>query len=202
MKKIIELILVIFFIENICSVFNRVFNKIYSIRKMRCVKCVCGQTFISYPIKLTGGDYIEIGSNFFCGKNLRLEAIDNYNNTKYTPVIKIGDNVNIQDFCHIGAINKIEIGNNVLVASKVLITDHFHGKSNKSELLIPPVLRNLYSKGPVVIEDNVWIGEGVTILSGVKIGQNSIIGSNSVVTSNIPPFSIAVGSPAKIIKSF
>ena len=56
------------------------------------------------------------------------------------------------------------------------------------------------SNGPIIIGDNVWIGDKVTILSGVKIGNNAIIGSNSVVTKDIPPFSVAAGIPAKVIK--
>jgi acetyltransferase-like isoleucine patch superfamily enzyme len=58
----------------------------------------------------------------------------------------------------------------------------------------------LHSKGAIEIEDMVWIGDGVFISSNVKIGKNSIIGANSVVTHNIPSYSIAVGSPAKVIR--
>ena len=55
---------------------------------------------------------------------------------------------------------------------------------------------------PVFIEDNVWIGEFVSVLPGVRIGEGSVIGTMSVVTHDIPPFSIAVGSPARVIKRF
>lgn len=58
----------------------------------------------------------------------------------------------------------------------------------------------MYSKGDVSIGKNVWIGEKATILPGVTIGEGSIIGANSVVTKNIPPYSIACGIPAKVIK--
>lgn len=59
--------------------------------------------------------------------------------------------------------------------------------------------RRLGCKGPIIIEDNVWLCEGVVVLSGVRIGKSSIIGANSVVTHDIPPYSIAVGIPAKVI---
>jgi lipopolysaccharide O-acetyltransferase len=65
----------------------------------------------------------------------------------------------------------------------------------------PPGDRKLSTK-PVRIEDNVWIGEYVTVLAGVTIGKGSIIGALSVVTSNIPPYAIAVGIPAKVIKIY
>ena len=59
-----------------------------------------------------------------------------------------------------------------------------------------------YRTRPVFIEDNVWIGESVSVLPGVRIGKNSIIGANSVVTKNIPENSIAVGNPARVIKKY
>lgn len=112
--------------------------------------------------------------------------------------IVIGNNVNINWYAHIGAINKIVIGDNVLIGSSVLITDHSHGQSGMSNL--PPAARPLYSKGPVIIGENVWIGEGAVILGGVEIGSNTIIGANSVVTHDIPANCVAAGVPAKIIK--
>ena len=56
------------------------------------------------------------------------------------------------------------------------------------------------SKGPVVIGNDVWVGEGARILSGVTIGDGAVIGSRAVVTKNIPPYAIAVGVPAKVLK--
>ncbi len=155
---------------------------------------------ISHPIYLVGGKYIIIGNNFSCDQRLRLDAIDNFLGENFNPSIIIGDNVSIQKDCHIGAINKIEIGNNVLLASKVYISDHSHGNTSVEDLLLPPSKRKLYSKGPVIIEDNVWLGEGVVILPGVTVGENSIVGANSVVTKSIPKNCVAAGNPAKIIK--
>jgi len=101
---------------------------------------------------------------------------------------------------HIGCTNKIVIGDNVLIASRVYITDHSHGEVTIDALNIPPNFRPIISKGPVIIEDNVWIGEGVCILSGVTIGKNAIIGANSVVTKNVSPNSVVGGVPARVIK--
>ncbi len=68
-------------------------------------------------------------------------------------------------------------------------------------MAIPPIKRQLYSKGPVRICRNVWLGEKVTILPNVTVGEGSVIGANSVVTHDIPPYSIAVGNPARVIRS-
>lgn len=59
----------------------------------------------------------------------------------------------------------------------------------------------LISKGPVVIEDNVWIGEHACIMPGTTIGKGSIVGANAVVTKDVPPYSLVGGVPAKLIKT-
>ena len=63
-----------------------------------------------------------------------------------------------------------------------------------------PLERPLISKGAVVIENNVWVGEGVVIMPGITIGENSIIGANSVVTKDVPKNTVVGGVPAKILK--
>lgn len=152
-------------------------------------------------IDLIGGKYISINSGFACLGKLRLEAHDLHNNKSYYPSLTIGKNVGINFDCHIGCINRIEIGDNVLLASKVFITDHSHGDSTPEFKDTAPSMRHLISKGPVIIKDNVWIGEGVAIMPNVTIGENCIIGANSVVTKDVPPNSVVGGVPAKILKS-
>ncbi|MBR1639808.1 MAG: hypothetical protein IJ688_10530 [Treponema sp.] len=119
--------------------------------------------------------------------------------------LSFGENVQINDYVHIAALEKVKIGDNVLIASKVFISDLNHGSyngdaedSNPNEIAKN---RKLFS-APVEICNNVWIGELCSILPGVTIGANSIIGANSVVTKDIPPNSIAVGNPAKVIKQY
>lgn len=155
---------------------------------------------IRFPIRIRGKKFISVGNGFTTGFNCRLDAYSEGNST----VIKIGNNVQINDYVHIGAINSIEIRDNVLIASKVFITDHNHGLYTGNDCDSPmsiPKDRKLFS-GPVVIEENVWIGEFVSILSGVTIGKGSIIGSMSLVNKDVPPYSIAVGSPAKVVKKY
>lgn len=151
-----------------------------------------------------GRKYIKIGKDFTTGKNFRLEAIKITSNRN--PCVTIKNNVSFSDFNHVGAVNYIEIGNNVLFGSKCYVTDHNHGiysgDGEQSNPDIPPAERPLSVDKKVIIEDNVWLGDNVIVLPGVIIGKGSIIGSNAVVSRSIPPYSIAVGIPARVIKQW
>lgn len=200
-KKLIKRIVVCFsFYHKISIRIDYYRNLIYTFWYSSEFKNIGDDVLFASPLYLKGGKYISIGTNVGIDQRLRLDAFDEFLGEKFNPEIIIGNNVSIQKDCHIGAIDKITIGNNVLIASKVYISDHFHGEITKEALFLPPAQRKLYSKGPVIIEDNVWIGEGVVILPGVIIGENSIIGANAVVTKSIPKNCVVGGNPARIIR--
>lgn len=155
---------------------------------------------IKYPCQVVGGNMIKIKDGVQIGPWLRLEAITRYGGQHYKPQVLIGQNVCFGSCCHIGAINRIEIHDDVLISSNVLITDHQHGNLSKSQLDMRANDRPLHSKGPVIIGSNAWIGENVSIMPNVKIGRNAIVGAGSVVTSDVPDNSICAGVPAKVIK--
>lgn len=154
--------------------------------------------FIQSPSFLLGLKYMSVGKNFSSLPGLRVECIDTYEGKHFSPKLIIGDGVSFNYYCHVGCINRIEIGNHVMIGSYVLITDHSHGALERTN--VPVAKRQLLTKGPVIIEDNVWIGEHACIMPGVTIGEGSIIGANAVVTHNVPPYSVAVGVPAKVVK--
>jgi acetyltransferase-like isoleucine patch superfamily enzyme len=181
--------------------FDLVKNAVYSGWVKSSLKKAGKNFSVQYPMNHVGLKFISIGKDFSCFSRLRLEAFDKHLDNSYAPVVNIGNNVSINFDCHIACINNIEIGNNVLIASKVFITDHAHGEINASALETPPSARKVVSKGPVIIEDNVWIGEGVAILPNVTVGKNSIIGANAVVTKSFPENSLIGGNPAKLIKT-
>lgn len=148
---------------------------------------------------IEGGQHIFIGNDFSARRGLRIEAWDRYREFTYSPTINIGDGVRVGEHCHIGAIDEVNIGNNVLMGSKVYITDHHHGDICEEDLLQLPVERRLYSKGKVVIEDNVFIGDNAVIMPGVRVGHNSVIAANAVVTKDVLPFNVIGGVPGKKI---
>lgn len=162
-----------------------------------------GQRIIRTPFIVRGKKMIKFGKNLTTGKHCRLEAFiaDGDKSEK----IFLGDDIQFNDYVHISALKQIIIGNNVLMASNVYISDNSHGyyKGTKDDTdpFIPPQKR-IYFVDPVVIGDNVWIGEGAIIMPGVKIGKGAVIGAHSIVNSDIPENNLAVGAPAVPIKHY
>lgn len=165
----------------------------------------CGERVYFERIgQLKGEKYISIGNGTSFGQDVFLTAWDEYITEmgiqKLNPEIKIGQGCYFGAHNHITAINRIEIGDGCLTGKWVTITDNSHGKTSHADLQERPIQRALYSKGPVIIGNNVWIGDKATILPGVTIGDGAVIAANAVVTKDIPPFCVAAGIPARVIK--
>lgn len=188
-----------------CSLFDSAAVRLKSLRQViysdrYCKKFGCRDCSFMRPLGyVVGPQYFHMGERNIFGKFSALTAWGVYNDEHHTPEVFIGDDCNFGEFLHLTCINKIAIGSGVLTGRWVTITDNSHGVTDEMDGGIPPHQRQLYSKGPVVIEDNVWIGDKATILPGVTVGKNSIIGANSVVTKSVPANSVVVGNPAKIV---
>lgn len=91
--------------------------------------------FMDYEV--LGPEYIEIGEGCGFGRRLRLCAFDNYANQSFSPQISIGNEVHINNDCHIGCIDSIKIGDGVLMASRITILDHFHGSITRQDIFTP-----------------------------------------------------------------
>lgn len=111
--------------------------------------------------------------------------------------IHIADNVWLGPGCLVYGNAGVRIGSNVLIAGHSAISTVSH-KFERTDI---PINHQGLDCAPIVLEDDVWIGLNCSIVKGVTIGQGSIIGAGAVVTSDIPPFSIAVGVPAKVVGS-
>jgi lipopolysaccharide O-acetyltransferase len=157
---------------------------------------------IRLPFDIRNKSNIDLGIGLTTGVGCRIEAFPEMNETI---VLKFGNNVQINDYVHITSMKNVKIGNNVLMASHIYISDCSHGSyrgdENDSNPNMYPTDRPLFAR-PVLIEDNVWLGEFVTVLPGVTIGKGTIVGANSVVTKNLPENVIAIGIPARPIKKF
>ncbi|MBR4323917.1 MAG: acyltransferase [Bacteroidales bacterium] len=158
---------------------------------------------ICYPCSLQGGGQknISIGNCTTIQSTSVLGCWTKYGNQDFPNAsITIGNHCSIGEYNHITACNKITIGDGLLTGRYVIISDNSHGGLSEEEAYIQPSLRDLKSKGEVVIGNNVWLGDKVAVLSGVHIGNNVIVAANAVVTKDIPDNCMAAGVPAKIIK--
>lgn len=167
---------------------------------------------IEGKIRLKGFPIIEIsgGASILIGDNVTLNSKNmGYHINLHSPVrlfaeglnteITIGENTRIHGTC-IHACKKISVGRNCLIAANTQIFD-----CSGHDLSFSDVSKRIDTRGnpkPITIEDNVWIGANCIILPGVCIGNGSVIAAGSVVTKDIPPFVVAGGNPAKVVKDY
>ena len=123
--------------------------------------------------------------------------------------IHIGPKSYIGKHTKINCVNSITLGYGVVIANDVIIVDHnFHSVNPYDRLKMLDTPHGSYERqpmfsqnAPIIIKDNVWIGNYARICKGVTIGENSVIGANSIVTKDIPANCVAVGNPARIVKT-
>lgn len=149
---------------------------------------------------LFGGEYITIGAHSLIRRRCVLTAIDELNGDRFSPSISIGEYCDINEYANISCTNRITIGNHVLMGRWVTINDNSHGRTTFEDMRQHPSERQIVSKGPIVIDDDVWLCDKVTVCAGVHIGKGAIVAANSVVTHDVPPFSLVAGAPAKVVK--
>jgi len=150
---------------------------------------------IDNPSRIEGHQYISIEAYAYVQSFSWLLALKSDN---VKPHLEIKKGATIGRFSHIVALRKVVIGENVLIAEKVYISDNTHEYRDVTQ---PIIKQPILHKGDVYIGENSWIGENVSII-GVSIGKHCVIGANSVVTQDIPDYSVAVGIPAKVIKRY
>jgi lipopolysaccharide O-acetyltransferase len=158
--------------------------------------CLPQATVLRRPFYVRNVGTVKIGKGFTTGPGLILDVLSA--NAKLT----IGTNVKVNHRLHLGVLESVEIGDDVLMASNIFISDHSHGTyrgAGQCSPETPPNHRPLVT-APVKIGDRAWLGENVCVLPGVTIGAGAIIGAGSVVTTHIPENAIAAGSPARVIK--
>ena len=150
---------------------------------------------ISFPFQVNGAKFVSIGEKVHIHTNAWLLALPNHTST---PNLIIHDNTYIGRLVHIVCVNNITICKDVLISDKVYISDNLH---EYKDINIPIKSQNIINKGDVVIGEHTWLGENVCVI-GSSVGKHCVVGANSVVVTDIPDYSVAVGSPAKVIKRF
>jgi acetyltransferase-like isoleucine patch superfamily enzyme len=131
---------------------------------------------------------IELGHQILVGRGSILSCNE--------ATIRIGNFVSIGPFCFFASKSHIHVGSNVSIGSGT----HLMAGGHAFDALDTPVIRQARLSKGIVVEDNVWLGSGVTVLDGVTIGHDSIVGAGSVVSKDVPAWSVMLGNPARVVQ--
>lgn len=160
---------------------------------------------INHPERISLGDHVWLGPGCFIAAVTEYPSLSMRHPERrqpgqsFSPAIRIGHRVTSTGNLIIGAVERVEIGDDVMFAFNVTLLDNLHGFDRVD---VPYKYQAIRRIAPVQVERGCWIGQNVVILPAVTIGEMSIIGANSVVTRSVPPRSIAVGAPARVIKQW
>jgi acetyltransferase-like isoleucine patch superfamily enzyme len=154
------------------------------------------RSIIKLPLRLQGEARIAVGDDVYVGAGSWLQVLGDPTG----PVaISIGGGTGISGSCVLSAASSIRIGDAVLIARNVYIADHSHAYADVG---VPVLAQGITSVAPVEIEDGAWLGQNVVVGPGVRIGTGAVVGANSVVLSDVPDYSVAVGAPARVVRTF
>jgi len=186
-----------FRLQNWFSGFNGVKHRFYTTLVRGGFGAMGRSCVVQVPMRCTNPGRIFLGDRVFVGADAWIDCFATPDE-KLSPRIDVGDDTMIGYHSHIMAIGHLKIGKHVLIADKVYISDNMHSFEDVGK----PIMEQGLTHRPVEIEDEVWLGENVCVLPGVRIGRHSVVGCNSVVTKDIPPYCVAAGAPAKIIRRY
>lgn len=156
------------------------------------------KSLIQLPLRLSGESHVHVGRDVFIGAGSWIQALLD-SPAPREPMIVIGDGTSVAGLCVLSAKRSIRIGRRVLMARNVYIADHGHCFADPALAVLE---QGLADGRPVEIEDGAWLGQNVFVGPGVHIGRGAVVGANSVVLDNVPPHSVAVGAPARIVRTF
>jgi acetyltransferase-like isoleucine patch superfamily enzyme len=155
---------------------------------------------IDFTVEIDGAEHMHVGDRVkvfpYCWLNI-VKTSDKEDEKGVK--IRVGDGTVISRRVIISASRFVVIGKDVMIAPNTMILDTDHAYEN---IQVPIAHQGFSCKGGIEIGDGCWIAYGAVILGGVSVGKQSVVGANSVITKDIPPFSVAVGNPARVIKTY
>lgn len=152
---------------------------------------------VAAPASLWGAPFTRVGAGAVLGPHCNLWVVGHPQ--RGTTRIEIGDRVSVTGFLTVSAAERITIEDDVLFARFVYVSDHDHAFEDPTR---PVKDQGITGIAPVTIEAGSWLGEGVVVTPGVRIGRGAVIGAGSVVTRDVPAHSLAVGAPARVVRSW
>ena len=164
-----------------------------NVRHLHCGRNVIIEDFVEIQALSTRG--VRLGNNVSLGRYTVVRPTGNYGGS-VGEGMTIGQGTSFGPFCYIGCSGYMSFGCNVMVGPRV----SFFGENHIFEAIDLPIRDQGVRKGPVTVEDNVWIGSHAVILPGVRIGTGAIIASGAVVNRDVEPYAIMGGIPARLIQ--
>lgn len=147
------------------------------------------------PMMVNNKKNIFIGQNVMIRNYARIEAIAEWNGKKYNPLIKIGNNVTVEQGLHLICAEEVIIEDDVTISANVMISDNSHKFTENID-----ILKQGLDVGRTVVKKGAFIGKNVCIMQGVTLGEYCVVGANAVVTHDVPDYAVVAGVPAKIIR--
>jgi lipopolysaccharide O-acetyltransferase len=149
---------------------------------------------IEPPVRLGGERRIAIGDDVYVGAGSWLQALGDEDGV----ALRLGDGSSIAGGCVLSAVSSIRLGRKVLVARNVYVADHSHAFADTARAVLDQGVDRV---APVEIGDGAWLGENVVVGPGVRIGRGAVVGANAVVLDDVPDHCVAVGAPARVVRT-
>jgi acetyltransferase-like isoleucine patch superfamily enzyme len=152
------------------------------------------RSLIEPPVRIAGERRISIGDDVFVASGSWLQTLGAGDDV----ALELADGTSIAGGCVLSAAKSIRVGAKVLFARNVYVADHRHAFDDPARAVLDQGITEI---APVEICDGAWLGENVVVGPGVRIGRGAVIGANAVVLDDVPDYSVAVGVPARVIRS-
>jgi acetyltransferase-like isoleucine patch superfamily enzyme len=153
-------------------------------------------TALEPPIRLSGVERMAVGRDVFVGPGCWFQTLPEGGTDV---ALELGDGVRIAGSCVLSAVAHVRLGRKVLLARNVYISDHIHAYEDTTEAVLDQGVARVE---PVDIGDGAWLGQNVVVCPGVSIGRGAVVGANAVVVDDIPDYCLAVGAPARVVRTF
>jgi acetyltransferase-like isoleucine patch superfamily enzyme len=149
------------------------------------------------PARVTMPEAIEIGDGVVIHEHAWISVVGAVEG--HVPKLMIGDGTHIDRLCHIACVGTIEIQDQVLMGERVLIGDTFH---EYEDVNTPVIGQPMAPPEKITVERGSYIGLGAMLMPGVTVGEQAYVGAGALVTADVPPRSVAVGNPARVMKRY
>ena len=153
-------------------------------------------SYIVPPARVTMPEAIHLGAGVIINEHSWISVVEAV--PGHTPKLTIGDGTLIDRLLHVACVGEIEIGEDVLIAERTLIGDTYHDYTDPDAHIVQQAV----PPRKVTIERGAHLGLGVIVMPGVTIGEEALVGAGAVVTRDVPPRTVVVGNPARVVRRF